>query len=213
MHLNYMKRYSDWLLFTVTLNIAYSATAHSLVQFAVSTRRCALSPWLSISVVSFMSKECVQQACLFSPFCLGMCEWTDCPGQGIDITPQPQITTHLRCQLQETRSSHLQNISTLQAKTSLSKGHIPANTVHSTVGKHGRRLKMSISPRMQFLITFSRMVIQVSLPHISLGLLLKRQMEKYILPLSTCFCVLCFDTWAISTMVVLISWTCASMEL
>ena len=87
-----------------------------------------------------MSKECVQQACSFSPFCLGMCEWTDCPGKGrVNITPHPQAAAKDRPSTSSsaTRKEILPpterfNYASEDELFQLSKGHIPANTVRST---------------------------------------------------------------------------------
>ena len=86
-----MKRYSDWLMFAATLdtNILVSNYSISSPVSAILSYSASYLLFLSlVQYVSFMSKECVQQACSFSPFCLGMCEWTDCPGKGVNITPQ-----------------------------------------------------------------------------------------------------------------------------
>ena len=95
----------------------------------------------SVCIMSSMSEECEQQAHLYSPFCLGMCEWTDSPGQGVTIAPHQQTTnvnvnncppTSSLVALDVLPPSECFNFASEDQLFQLSKGHIPANTARST---------------------------------------------------------------------------------
>ena len=69
-----------------------------------------------------------------------MCEWTDCPGKGVNITPHPQTAAKDRPSTSSSATrkeilpptERFNYASEDELQVHLSKGHIPANTVRST---------------------------------------------------------------------------------
>lgn len=80
-----------------------------------------------------MSEECEQQACPFSPFCLGMC---NCPG--VNLTPLPQNEDRpstVRTCAERNKilpPSNCFNFASEDKLVELANGHVPANTACST---------------------------------------------------------------------------------
>ena len=87
------------------------------------------------------------QACSYNPFCLGMCEWTDCPGAlQLDATPRPtcpRISAPPSNSPAVTASSSLSSHSSLSESkrfkfateeelSTFAKGLVPENTTRST---------------------------------------------------------------------------------
>ena len=93
-------------------------------------------------------KETRMMACSFSPYCLGMCEWTDCPGHSNASGLQLEISpSHPLPQLEQLRPSASKDqprlpmasnessrfkFSSEEQLSELAKGLIPENTKGST---------------------------------------------------------------------------------
>ena len=87
-------------------------------------------------------------ACPFSKFCLGMCDWTNCPGLSMETTPatdktQPISASHSLSSSHTSTSSSALLSDRFSAFFSddeyavLSKGVVSANTDNSTNKSHG----------------------------------------------------------------------------
>ena len=81
------------------------------------------------------------QACSYDPFCLGVCEWTDCPSSGLDGVktrtkmPSPRPFTEQQPSTSSIQplppTEHFQFVDK-KSLLELAKGYTPANTSRST---------------------------------------------------------------------------------
>ena len=71
--------------------------------FDWSPRSISIALWIATNIQTKMNNENElfgDQACSFSPYCLGMCEWTGCPGASAAATSSTFTNMELHPQME-----------------------------------------------------------------------------------------------------------------